>query len=135
MKKHGRNNGKRSEGGTHQARIYTYVPMSQTTALIVLFSAAVLEAAGDAVIRSGLHASTLMFRVLQFLLGGLILFSYGWVVNAPPWDFGRLLGVYIVFFFVVAQLISWLAFSQRPNGAILIGGALIIIGGCIISFA
>ena len=34
-------------------------------------------------------------------MGGLVLFSYGYLVNSPPWDFGRLLGVYIVCFFVV----------------------------------
>src|SRR5438128_11572724 len=109
--------------------------MKPSVTLLVLFTAAVLEAGGDALIRSGLHASTAAIKSLLFLAGGLILFSYGWVVNAPPWDFGRLLGVYVVFFFVIAQLISWLAFSHRPNGAILIGGAFIIIGGFIISFA
>ena len=96
--------------------------MNLTTTLLVLFSAAVLEASGDAVVRSGLHASTFLFRALMFLLGAVILFSYGWVVNAPPWDFGRLLGVYVVFFFVVAQLISWLVFGQPPTRAVWIGG-------------
>jgi drug/metabolite transporter superfamily protein YnfA len=109
--------------------------MNLTTTLFVLFGAAVLEASGDAVVRAGLRASALPFRMLLFLLGGLILFSYGWVVNAPSWDFGRLLGVYVVFFFVVAQLISWLAFNQRPSSAVLLGGAFIVVGGCIISFA
>ena len=85
--------------------------------------------------RSGIHASTPFLRAALFVSGGLILFSYGWVVNAPPWDFGRLLGVYVVFFFVVAQLISWLAFGQRPGFAVLLGGVFIVIGGCIISFA
>ena len=30
----------------------------------------------------------------------------GYVVNAPSWEFGRVHGVYVVFFFVVAQIIS-----------------------------
>jgi len=55
--------------------------------------------------------------------------------NAPPWDFGRLLGVYVAFFFVVAQLISWLGFGQKPTPMILLGGALIVIGGCVVSLA
>jgi small multidrug resistance family-3 protein len=109
--------------------------MNLVTTLLVLFSAAILEAGGDAVVRGGIHASTTIGRVLLFLGGGVILFSYGWVVNAPSWDFGRLLGLYVVFFFVVAQLISWLVFHQRPSGAVLIGGAFIIAGGVIISLA
>jgi len=56
-------------------------------------------------------------------------------VNAPPWDFGRLLGLYVVFFFVIAQLLSWLVFKQVPSTAILIGGTLIVTGGVVISLA
>src|SRR5438552_15155878 len=108
--------------------------MKLTTTLFVLLSAAVLEAGGDAVVRAGIHTSSVMVRTLLFVAGGLILFSYGWVVNAPPWDFGRLLGVYVVFFFVVAQLISWIVFHQRPSTAVLVGGAFIIAGGIIISY-
>jgi small multidrug resistance family-3 protein len=55
------------------------------------------------------------------------------VVNKPDWDFGRLLGIYVVFFFVVAQIISWLAFNQPPSRAVLLGGAFIVIGGVIMS--
>ena len=43
-------------------------------------------------------------RALFWAAGALVLFTYGYVVNAPPWDFGRLLGIYVVFFFVVAQV-------------------------------
>jgi hypothetical protein len=88
--------------------------MSRSTILLVLFCAAMLEAAGDAVVRSGLRATTMVTRIALFGLGGAILLSYGYVVNAPPWDFGRLLGTYVVFFFLVAQAISWLAFHQAP---------------------
>jgi small multidrug resistance family-3 protein len=66
-------------------------------------------------------------------LGAVILFGYGYLVNAPDWDFGRLLGVYVVFFFVIAQLISWSVFAQRPTTPILLGGACIVAGGLIIS--
>jgi small multidrug resistance family-3 protein len=61
-----------------------------------------------------------------------MLFAYGYTVNAPGWDFGRLLGIYIVLLFVVAQIVSWLAFGQRPGTALLIGGALIVAGGIVI---
>ena len=102
--------------------------------LLLLFTAALLEAGGDALVRLGLHSSALPIRVMLFVSGGLILFSYGYVVNAPPWDFGRLLGVYVVFFFVIAQLISWIVFHQRPSTSVLVGGAFIIAGGIIISY-
>jgi len=49
-----------------------------------------------------------------------VLFAYGGVVNAP-WDFGRLLGVYVVFFFVVAQAIAWAVFGQVPSPRLLLG--------------
>src|SRR5277367_7152966 len=109
--------------------------MSMRAALVILFLAAVLEAGGDALVRSGLHAQALATRLLFFALGAAVLFGYGYVVNSPPWDFGRLLGVYVVFFFVVAQLINWIFFHQRPSGAVLLGGALMVAGGAVISFA
>ena len=102
--------------------------------LILLFTAALMEAGGDALVRMGLHASTPMVRTVLFLVGAVVLFGYGYVVNAPAWDFGRLLGVYVVFFFVVAQLLSWIVFHQRPSPNVLIGGAFIIVGGIIISY-
>jgi len=101
--------------------------------LLVLFAAALLEAGGDALVRLGLYASTALTRGLLFAIGGLVLFAYGYLVNAPPWEFGRLLGAYVVFFFFFAQLISWLIFHQRPSLAVLIGGAFIVAGGVIIS--
>jgi len=102
--------------------------------LLLLLTAALLEASGDAVVRLGLHASTTLVRMALFVIGGVILFSYGYAVNAPPWDFGRLLGVYVVFFFLIAQLISWIVFHQRPSTAVLVGGAFIVAGGIIISY-
>ena len=107
--------------------------MSQTFALAVLFLAALLEAGGDALVRSGLHAPTGFARAAYFACGALVLFAYGYLVNAPAWDFGRLLGVYVVFFFVVAQLLSWLVFSQPPTRSIMIGGAFVIVGGIIMA--
>ena len=109
--------------------------MRYSLAMVVLLCAAVLEAGGDALIRVGLRGPSLMRTVLFFFLGGLVLTLYGYTVNAPPWDFGRLLGVYVAFFFVVAQLISWLGFGQRPTTLVLLGGALIVVGGCIVSRA
>ena len=103
--------------------------------LILLFTAALLEAGGDAVVRMGLKAPEPFARTGFFILGACVLFSYGFMVNVPRWDFGRLLGVYVVFFFIVAQLISWIVFGQKPSPAILVGGTFIVAGGCIISLA
>jgi small multidrug resistance family-3 protein len=102
--------------------------------VLLLLIAALLEAGGDAIVRLGLHSTATTIRMMLFVLAGLVLFAYGYVVNAPAWDFGRLLGVYVVFFFVVAQCISWLVFHQRPSTAVLIGGSLILMGGVIISY-
>jgi hypothetical protein len=106
--------------------------MNRTTGLAVLALAAVLEACGDAVIRAGLHRSGAFSRLSLFAAGAVLLFAYGWTVNAPAWDFGRLLGLYIVLFFLIAQAISWLAFHRPPTPAILVGGVLIVGGGVVI---
>jgi drug/metabolite transporter superfamily protein YnfA len=105
------------------------------SAVFLLIVAALLETGGDAVVRLGLHASSTISRIALFGMGGLILFGYGYLVNAPSWDFGRLLGVYIVFFFVIAQIISWIVFDQQPTMQILIGGFLIVAGGIVISYS
>jgi len=109
--------------------------MSRSIALLILLAAAVLEAAGDAIVRVGIHNSQFLSRVTLFLLGGTVLLAYGCVVNAPPWDFGKLLGIYVVFFFVVAQVISFFAFGQKPSLPVLLGGLLIVSGGLVIGLA
>ncbi len=107
-------------------------PMPRSLAILLLFLAAVLEAGGDALIRVGLRSPSAGVRAGMFALGAAVLFGYGYAVNAPGWDFGRLLGLYVVFFFVVAQLISWLAFGQPPSRAVWLGGVLIVCGGLVI---
>jgi drug/metabolite transporter superfamily protein YnfA len=109
--------------------------MGRTAIILTLLFAAVLEAGGDAVIRTGMHAHETWRRALLFGAATIILFLYGWTVNSPPWDFGRLLGLYVVFFFVIAQLISWLVFRETPSPTVLAGGTLIIAGGIVISLA
>jgi small multidrug resistance family-3 protein len=107
--------------------------MSRPTGILFLFLAAVFEAGGDAIVRVALHTSAIWLRALLLVLGAAILFSYGYLVNAPAWDFGKLLGLYVVFFFVIAQNVSWLVFNQPPGPSVVIGGALIVSGGLVIA--
>ena len=109
--------------------------MRYSQTMLVLLCAACLEAGGDALMRVGLRSPTLMRAVLFFVLGGIVLVTYGYTVNAPPWDFGRLIGVYVACFFVVAQAISWFGFGRKPTPMILLGGVLIVAGGCVVSLA
>lgn len=108
--------------------------MNLFVALLTLLLAAVLEAGGDAIVRTGLHSQSVALRAGLFVGGAAVLFAYGWVVNAPPWDFGKLLGVYVALFFLVAQVINLAAFGVRPDLPILVGGAMIMGGGMVITF-
>ena len=107
--------------------------MSLTSACFLLFLAALLEAGGDALVRIGLHNPNLAERIGLFAAGAAVLFTYGLAVNSPPWDFGKLLGVYVTLFFLVAQRINLIFFGIRPDGPILAGGALIVAGGLVIT--
>jgi uncharacterized membrane protein YccC len=100
----------------------------------LLTLAATLEAGGDALVRSGLHAPAPGVKVVLMAVGAFVLFCYGVAVNLPPWDFGRLLGVYVALFFVVAQLINLFAFGMKPALPIYAGGLLIVSGGLLITF-
>ena len=109
--------------------------MSRSTAILLLLLAALLEAGGDAIVRVGLHKNLLWQKTLLLALAGVVLVAYRWTVNSPPWDFGKLLGLYVVFFFLTAQTLSWLVFKQTPSLAVIVGGGFIVAGGVIISMA
>lgn len=108
--------------------------MTYALPLLILGIAALLEAGGDALVRTGIHGAAPAARLGFMGLGALVLFGYGVTVNLPSWDFGRLLGVYVTLFFVVAQAINWLGFGLKPSLPILCGGALIVAGGMVITF-
>src|SRR5271156_1286960 len=103
-------------------------------ALFVLAAAAFLEASGDSLFQAGLYRTSGASRVLSFAGGAGVLALYGLVVNLPRWDFGKLLGVYVVLFFLMAQIIAKVRFDQSPTPPILVGGSLIVIGGLVITF-
>ena len=71
-------------------------------AFALLTFAALLEVFGDSLFQSGMYRSEGAARVLYFVCGAVVLALYGFTVNSPPWDFGKLLGVYVVLFFLVA---------------------------------
>jgi drug/metabolite transporter superfamily protein YnfA len=108
--------------------------VDKLTQIGILLLAALFEAGGDAIVRKALHMPAGLSRLLAFGSGAVVLFLYGYMVNAPDWDFGRLLGVYVVFFFVIAQVLSWAVFNQPPTMATWIGGALIVAGGAVLGF-
>jgi hypothetical protein len=103
-------------------------------ALVVLTLAAFLEAWGDSFFQAGFYRSSGWGRVLALLAGAAVLAAYGSVVNVPRWDFGKMLGVYVVLFFLAAQLLNKVRFGQSPTPPIYAGGALIVAGGLVVMF-
>jgi small multidrug resistance family-3 protein len=102
-------------------------------AFLVLVIAASLEVLGDSFFQSGLYRSSGTARALWFVSGIFVLGLYGLFVNLPQWDFGKLLGIYVALFFVVAQIVAKIRFDQKPTGPILVGGSLIVAGGLVIT--
>jgi drug/metabolite transporter superfamily protein YnfA len=103
-------------------------------ALSLLAIAALLETYGDSCIQSALYRTSGMSRAFAFFGGALSLVAYGLIVNSPRWHFGKLIGVYVVLFFLLAQIVARIRFGQAPTLPIWIGGAFIVVGGAIISF-
>lgn len=99
-------------------------------ATLWLLAAALLEVGGDASMRVGLRG-----QAWGYALGTLLLAAYGLLVNQPTWQFGRLLGLYIVVFFVVSQALAWTIFGERPSWGLIAGGSLIVVGGLIIQLS
>jgi multidrug transporter EmrE-like cation transporter len=98
----------------------------------VLVVAAALEVVGDACFQTAVHRSSGLPRSVWFAAGALILALYGFFVNQPVLDFGRLLGLYVVFFFVIAQIVARLRFHQPLSLSTLVGGSLIVAGGIVL---
>ena len=99
----------------------------------ILVVAAALEAGGDALVRKALRSQQGLGSLALFMAGAVVLFGYGVLVNAPPWNFGRLLGVYVTLFFLIAQLMNLFLFGVQPSLSILVGGALIVAGGIVMT--
>ncbi len=106
---------------------------SPVGAFLVLVIAAYLEVQGDACFQSGLYHSAGTRRIGWFLLGTVVLVCYSLFLNSSRVDFGKLLGTYVVLFFLVAQVVAKLQFHQSPSRPVYVGGAFIVVGGLIMS--
>ena len=97
--------------------------------LCLLILAAVLEVGGDALIRNGLKSGGVMLMIA----GVVVLAAYGFMVNLTKLDFGHLMGLYIVLFFVVSQLIAATVFKEKIHLSVWVGGSLVVIGGVLMT--
>jgi small multidrug resistance family-3 protein len=106
-------------------------PLGAAAALTL---AAFLEVYGDSFFQTSFYKSEGVGRWMAFGAGVAVLGVYGSVVNIPRWDFGKLLGVYVALFFVMAQIVARVRFGQSPTLPVWAGGSLIVLGGLIIAF-
>lgn len=102
--------------------------------IVLLLIATLLEVSGDAVLRTAIYNHSGLTRLGLFVAGAALLLGYGSFLNLAPLDFGRVVGLYIATLFVVWQIINFLAFRTVPTLPIVVGGALIIAGGCVVTF-
>lgn len=99
-----------------------------------LVVATTLEVSGDALVRIGIFNQVGLARVGVMLAGAALLFGYGVSLNLAPLEFGQVVGLYIATLFVVWQVINLMVFRAIPTVPIVVGGALIIAGGLVVSF-
>jgi hypothetical protein len=102
--------------------------------VFLLLTATILEVSGDAVVRTAIYNHAGIARVGLFLAGAALLFGYGTFLNLAPLEFGQVVGLYLATLFIVWQVINFLAFRSLPTLPIIVGGALVIAGGAIITF-
>jgi len=109
---------------------------STLQAIAFLIAATLLEVSGDAIIRIALHdhAGVTALRLALFVLGGALVFGYGTFLNLAPLEFREVVGLYIATLFIMWQVINFVFFRTLPNLPVLIGGAMIVMGGVIVSF-
>ena len=103
-------------------------------AFAILALAAYLEVYGDACFQAGLYQSSGPRRWIWFAAGAIVLVAYSLFLNSSQIDFGKLLGVYVVLFFLVAQVVAKVKFHQSPTIPIYAGGTLIVLGGLVMTF-
>lgn len=100
---------------------------------VMLLVAAFLEVSGDAFFQSAVHRTSGFSRYMSVVGGVLALSLYGLLLNLPRWNFGRLLGIYVVLFFLIAQVIAKLRFHEPISWPQVVGGVLIASGGLVMT--
>jgi small multidrug resistance family-3 protein len=113
--------------------LFSQLVSNPVGAFVVLALAAYLEVQGDACFQSGIYHSTGSKRLLWFVAGAVVLVAYSLFLNSSKIDFGKLLGIYVVLFFLVAQVVAKLQFHQSPTRPIYVGGGLIVLGGLVMT--
>lgn len=110
------------------------VGVAQAVAFLIV--ATVLEVSGDAIVRIALynHAGLTAIRFGLFALGAALVFGYSTFLNLAPMEFREVVGLYIATLFIVWQVINFAFFRTLPTVPVLVGGALIVAGGAVVSF-
>lgn len=102
--------------------------------ILLLLIATTLETIGDALVRKCIYQYTGFYRIGFALIGAILLFGYGFTLNLAPVEFGKIVGLYIATLFVVWQVISYFTTGVAPALSVIVGGAMIFIGGLIVTF-
>jgi hypothetical protein len=85
-------------------------PVQNTSPLVFLIGATILEVTGDALVRIAIYEHAGLARIAFGLIGAILLL------------------------FIVWQVINAIFFRTFPNLPIALGGALIVAGGLIVTF-
>lgn len=101
---------------------------------VLLLIATALEVSGDATVRVAIYHQSGLARIALLLGGTALLLGYGSFLNTAPVEFGRIVGLYIATLFIVWQIINFVVFKTVPGLPVLLGGALVVIGGLIVTF-
>jgi hypothetical protein len=101
-------------------------------AFLLLIAATTVESFGDAVVRIGLFNRSGLSQILTLLGGGVL--SYGMFLNLAPVPFERVVGLYSATLFCVWQIVAFVTFHAVPSVPVLIGGAMVVAGGLVVTF-
>jgi len=102
--------------------------------IVFLIAATTLEASGDAIVRLAIYDHVGIYRIALFAAGAALLLGYGTLLNLAPFEFSQVIGIYLATLFVIWQIINFVFFRTLPTLPIVVGGALVVAGGAIITF-
>jgi drug/metabolite transporter superfamily protein YnfA len=113
---------------------WTPVTVLQSVALFCL--AGIAEIVGGWLVWMAIRGNSSGRRPWWYaFIGSLVLILYGFIPTLQPTDnFGRIYAVYGGFFIVGSFLFGWALDGGRPDIGDLVGGAISLVGVCIIMF-